>query len=186
MTGIDLDVEQAEILEGNTLKINATITPAEAAGKTVTWTSSDNSIATVSNGLVTALKPGSVVITASCEGKTASCRLTIIAATVSVTGVTVTPATLTLVEGGKASLSATVLPANATNKEVGWSSSDDSIATVDASGQVTAVKEGSATITATTVDGNKTATCAVTIVSEVVSVESVSISPATLDLNEGE
>ena len=186
VTGIDLDVEQAEILEGNTLKINATITPAEAAGKTVTWTSSDNSIATVSNGLVTALKPGSVVITASCEGKTASCRLTITAATVSVTGVTVTPTTLTLVEGGKASLSATVLPANATNKEIGWSSSDDTVATVDANGQVTAVKEGTATITVTTVDGNKTATCTVTVVSEVVSVESVSVSPATLNLNKGQ
>lgn len=80
-----------------------------------------------------------------------------------VTGVTVSPATASVKVGATVPLSATVAPANASNKNVTWSSSDQSKATVNASGVVTGVAVGSATITATTADGNKTATSAVTV-----------------------
>lgn len=84
-------------------------------------------------------------------------------ATVPVTGVSLDRSALTLIEGGTAQLTAKVEPIDATNKKVTWSSSASDVATVDASGNVTAVAEGTASITATTVDGAKTATCTVTV-----------------------
>lgn len=80
-----------------------------------------------------------------------------------VTGVSLNRTSLTLTEGESSKLSATVNPNNATNKNVTWSSSDTSVATVDANGNVTAKKVGTATITVTTTDGNKTSTCTVTV-----------------------
>lgn len=83
--------------------------------------------------------------------------------TVSVAGVTLNPTALELTEGDNATLTATVAPENATNQKVTWSSSDESIATVDGSGTVTAVKAGAATITVTTEDGEFVATATVTV-----------------------
>ncbi len=83
--------------------------------------------------------------------------------TVSVTGVTLSAASLTLTENDTATLTATVEPADATNQKVTWGSSAPGVATVDADGNVTAVGAGTATITVTTEDGNKTATCTVTV-----------------------
>lgn len=80
-----------------------------------------------------------------------------------VTGVSLNKDSLSLEPGGSEALTATVTPDNATNKKVTWSSSAPGVATVDASGNVTAVAEGTATITATTDDGGKTATCTVTV-----------------------
>ena len=91
---------------------------------------------------------------------------------VAVTGVSLKPNTLSLKVGEAETLSAVVIPANADNKTVSWSSSDNSVATV-ADGLVTAVKEGSATITVTTTDGGKTATCAVTVTADVVPVTGI-------------
>ncbi|EFH4884925.1 hypothetical protein F9394_03575 [Escherichia coli] len=71
--------------------------------------------------------------------------------------------TLSIKQGATTTLIATVEPSNATNKTVIWTSSDESIATVDASGKVSGVAEGNATITGTTADGAKTATCDVTV-----------------------
>ena len=89
--------------------------------------------------------------------------LTINPAPVLVTGISLNNSNLSLYTGKTATLTATVTPENATNKAVTWKSSDDTIATVDNNGKVTAVKEGTATITVTTEDGNKTATCTVTV-----------------------
>ena len=89
--------------------------------------------------------------------------LTINPAPVLVTGVTLEPTSLTLFTSDTASLTATVQPEDATNKTVNWSSSNEAVATVDTNGKVTAVGEGTATITVTTEDGKKTATCTVTV-----------------------
>jgi uncharacterized protein YjdB len=80
-----------------------------------------------------------------------------------VTGVTVSPTTASVAVGASTNLTATVAPSNATNKTLSWSSSNTSVATVNSSGVVTGVAAGSATITVTTADGNKTATCALTV-----------------------
>ena len=82
---------------------------------------------------------------------------------VSVSGVTLNKTSLTLTEGGSETLVATVNPSNATDTSVSWSSSDATVASVDVSGKVTALKAGTATITVTTTDGGKTASCAVTV-----------------------
>lgn len=89
---------------------------------------------------------------------------TVLAGTVAVTGVTVDPATASIEVGKTTKLTATVAPDNATNKAVTYKSSDENIATVASDGTVTAVAVGTANITATTVDGGSTASCAVTVV----------------------
>ena len=98
--------------------------------------------------------------------------------TYKVTGVSLDKTTLELTEGETAQLTATVLPDNATNKAVTWSTSNASIATVDANGLVTAVSAGTATITVTTEDGSKTATCEVTVTAQTYN---ISVTPATLN-----
>jgi uncharacterized protein YjdB len=85
------------------------------------------------------------------------------AETIPVTGVTISPVSLTLVSGSTSALTAAISPANATNRTVTWSSGNTSVATISSSGVVTAVASGTATITVTTNDGGKTATCAVTV-----------------------
>ena len=106
--------------------------------------------------------------------------------TVAVTGVTLNKTSLSLVEGTSETLTATVAPSNATNKNVSWSSSSTATATVDNTGKVTAVKDGSATITVTTADGSKTATCSVTVTSKAVSVTGISLDKETMEITEGE
>jgi len=88
--------------------------------------------------------------------------------TITVTNIALNKITLSLMEGSDQTLIATITPSTATNKNITWTSNNTDIATVDASGKVTAVKKGSATITVTTENSNKTATCAVTVKSSVI------------------
>lgn len=93
----------------------------------------------------------------------AEIEVTYTAEDVHVSSVSLDKNSITLEEGETEQLTETVLPSNATDKSVTWSSSNTSVATVSSSGLVTAVSHGSATITVTTTDGNKTATCSVTV-----------------------
>ena len=139
--------------------------PATATNKAVTWSSNKESVATVdSNGKVTAVAPGEATITVTAEGNhTATCKVTVNAATVSVTGVSLNEGVVVLDEGGTRQLTATITPSNATDKSLSWSSNKESIATVDSNGLITAVAPGEATITVSTVDGGKSATCTVKV-----------------------
>ena len=133
--------------------------PENAKDKTVTWTSSDEAVASVTDGVITAHEAGTATITAATSnGKTASCEITVYAEAGSVM---LDKEMAELTEGETVTITATVLPENATNKAVAWSSSDENVATVK-DGVVTAVKAGNATITVTTVNG-KTATCTITV-----------------------
>ncbi|MDE5581590.1 MAG: leucine-rich repeat protein [Treponemataceae bacterium] len=164
------------IAHGATGKLAATVKPDDADDKTVTWSSSDASVATVDNdGTVTAVKVGTATITATTwdGGKTATCKVTV--NPMPVDSITLNPTTLTLTRGETGKLTATVTP---DNKTVTWSSSDASVATVDNDGTVTAVKVGTATITAQA--GGKTATCAVTV--NPIPVENVTLNVTTLKL----
>ena len=105
---------------------------------------------------------------------------------VKVTGVTLNSTSLTLTEGEFQTLSTTVSPQDAANKKVIWSTSNASVADVDNGGKVTALAAGTATITVTTDDGGKTATCAVTVKAKVYPVESVSLDKTAVELTEGE
>lgn len=169
VAGITLDKTTASVEEGKSLTLTATVTPDNATDKTVTWTTSDRSVATVdSTGVVTGIKAGTATITAKAGEKTATCTVTVTAAStepevVPVTGVTLSQTAVTLDIDQSITLTATVAPENATNKAVTWASDKTDVATVDANGKVTAVAAGTANITVTTADGGKTATCAVTV-----------------------
>ena len=166
--GITLDKTTATVEEGATVTLTATVTPDNATDKTVTWSTSNEAIATVSGGVVTGVKAGEVTITAKAGDKSATCTVTVTAATtepevVPVTGVTLNQTAVTLDIDQSITLKATVAPENATNKAVTWASDKTDIATVDANGKVTAVAAGTASITVTTADGDKSATCTVTV-----------------------
>ncbi|MGP1460068.1 MAG: Ig-like domain-containing protein, partial [Bacteroides sp.] len=149
--------------------LTATVAPANATNKKVTWSSNKTDVATVDeNGTVTAVGVGEATITVTTEdgGKTAACTVKVNAkpdTPTAVTGVTLDKTTLTFTIGDVAqTLTATVAPANATNKKVTWTSSNAKVATV-ADGKVTAVGVGEATITVTTEDGGHKAACRVKV-----------------------
>ncbi|MDE7107345.1 MAG: Ig-like domain-containing protein, partial [Clostridiales bacterium] len=123
---------------GDDETLQATVAPADAADKTVTWASSDEEVATVDQtGKVTAVAAGEATITATAGGKTAECAVTVVAAgtqIVEVTSVTLNKTAATLHVNGQETLEATVAPENATNKTVGYTSSDETVATVSATG----------------------------------------------------
>ena len=167
-----------EIGESGTL--TATVLPNNATDKSVTWTSSDQSVAMVEDGKVTAIESGTTTITATTSnGKTASCSVTVNESApeiIEVTSVSLNKSSLALEIGESETLTATVLPSNATDKSVTWASSDQAVAMV-ANGKVTAVGSGIATITATVSNG-KTATCRITVnaaVPEITQVEGATI-----------
>jgi uncharacterized protein YjdB len=185
VSSITLDKSSLELTEGETATLVATVKPDNATDKTVTWTSDKASVATVdANGKVTAVAEGTATITAKAGDKTATCSVTVKKNTVAVESVTLDKSSLELTEGETATLTATVKPDNATNKTVTWSSDKTSVATVDANGKVTAVAEGTATITAKA--GDKTATCSVTVKKNVIAVESVTLDITSTILNTGE
>ncbi len=148
---ISLNRSSASVQAGSSVTLTATATPSG----TVTWTSSNNSVATVSNGVVRGVSKGSATITATANGKSATCSVTVTekTQTVEVSRVSLSPSSGTLKVGETATLSASVSPSNATDKFLDWSSSNTSVATVSSSGQVTAVGEGTARITATASNG---------------------------------
>jgi len=190
VSGVSLNLTSLSLTMGGTqtATLAATVEPSAAANKSVTWTSDNTSVATVNNGVVTAVAAGNATITVTTVegGKTATCAVTVAAASqsnnVAVTGVTLAPTSLSLTVGGSTgSLTATVAPSNATNKTVSWSTSDASVATVY-NGVVTAVGSGTVTITVSTQDGGKTATCAVSVTAPV---SGVSLSQTSLSLTMG-
>ena len=166
VTGVTLNKTSTSIQVGGTETLTATVSPKDAANKKVTWKSSNAAIASVdANGKVTGVKAGEATITVTTEdgGKTATCKVTVSDKEIKVTGVKLNKSETSLLVGGNETLTATVLPEDATNQNVTWKSDKPEIATVDANGKVTAVKVGEATITVTTEDGGKTATCKVTV-----------------------
>jgi uncharacterized protein YjdB len=165
VTGVSLNKNTMTLTVGGTEQLTHTIQPSNATNQNVTWETSNSAAATVANGLVTAIAQGSATITVrTADGNhTATCAVTVNPATVPVTGVSLNKNTMTLSVGGTEQLTHTIQPSNATNQNVTWESSNNAAATV-ANGLVTAIAQGSATITVRTVDGNHTATCAVTVV----------------------
>ena len=188
VTEVKLDKDSLSLEVGGTATLTATVEPDNATNKNVTWTSNNTDVATVVDGIVTAVAPGTATITVTTAdgGFTDTCQVTVTAATVPVSGVTLNKTALSLPVGGTETLTATVAPDNATNKNVTWSSDHESVATVDATGKVTAVGAGTATITVTTVDQSKTATCEVTVTAAPVPVSGVSLNKDSTSLTVGD
>lgn len=193
VSDVSLDSQTLTLKEGETATLTASVSPSDATDRSVSWFSSDPSVASVdsSTGEVTALSAGTAIITCKTTdgGKTASCEVTVEKKEEEdiskVTGIELSDQSLFLAVGKTYVLKAKVLPETALNREVTWSSSNSEIATV-LSGVVTAKMVGTVTITAKTKEGGMTATCKVTIARSIISVTGVSLEPSSLSLTVGE
>ncbi|MBQ5723202.1 MAG: Ig domain-containing protein, partial [Muribaculaceae bacterium] len=164
---IALDRTEVSLETSQTTTLVATVLPESATDKSVTWTSSNEAVATVdANGMVTAIAVGEAIITATTtDGSdlSASCKVTVVP--VLAMSIELDKTELDAMEMTEFQLTATVLPENTTNKGVVWSSSDNEIASVDETGLVKMLRVGSVVITATTIDGSDlSASCHITIV----------------------
>ena len=168
-TSISLNSSTANLTIGTTETLTATVLPEDATDKSVTWSSDNESVATVADGVVTAVAVGTVHITAKTNdgsNLSATCAITVNPKTINVASIAITPTTANLKVGDAETLTLTILPEDAEDKSVIWSSDNESVATV-VDGVVTAVAAGTANITVKTNDGsNLSATCVVTVTSK--------------------
>lgn len=174
---VTLSQSSAEIEIGQTLQLNATVSPSTATRKDITWSSSKSSVASVSSsGLVTAVSEGTTTITATADGKKGECTVSVVKKAIAVSEVKLDKTELTLYVGDEETLTASVLPEDATGKTITWTSSDKSIASVE-SGKVKAVGKGTAKITASA--GGKSASCNIEVLRPV---SGISLNKTTLEL----
>lgn len=174
-TDISLDITNETLVVGDSLLITATVLPANATDKTVTWASSNDSTATVVDGKVKALTPGEAIISATtANGLTAICEIMVIEEEIPIlaTSITLNHTEFTGIPGDTLHLAATILPEDVTDRTIAWTSSDEAVATVDSEGLVEIVAEGECIIIATTTDGSDLrAEC--TVSSKTSSIESI-------------
>ncbi|QWG10183.1 Ig-like domain-containing protein [Flammeovirga kamogawensis] len=167
LTGVSITATSTTIQQGNEATLTAVLQPSSACATNVTWTSSNTNIASVDqSGKVTGIGVGTVTITATTQDGNHTATQDIVVegmVNIGVTGVAISALPSTMDIGNTRQLTASVSPANATNKTVTWASSNTSVATVNASGLVTALTEGTVTITVTTTDGNFTANTSTTV-----------------------
>lgn len=190
VTGVSVTPTNLTLSEGESRTIFATIAPTNAENKSMSWHSSNESVATVSDyGNVVALSVGTATITVTTEdgGHKATCNVTVLKNSVGVTSLTLDKSDITLSFGNYERIEATILPENATNKNIIWGSSDQTVAKVD-NGTVTAMsKEGTAVITATSEDNpSLSATCTVKVVRQLVPVDGLTVEPSILNIYMGQ
>lgn len=192
VSGITLDKSELSFTEGDTAtqKLTATILPATATNTKVNWKSEDANIAKVdSDGNVTAVGAGTTNIVATADDNSsisAKCSVTVNKKVVKVTGITISGNNAIKV-GETSQLSAIVEPSNADAQDVSWASNHTDIATISDDGLVKAVAEGTTTITATAKDGSGvTGTYEINVSTNVIDVQSVTLSQTTLDLKVGD
>lgn len=165
VSNITLNKNTLALTVGGSETLTATVYPENATNKDVTWSSDNENAATVdANGTVTAVGEGEAIITATTEdGKyTATCTVTVTAKPVPIEAIALRDAAVSV--GGTIQLEPVFTPADTTQRDVVWTSSDRTIATVDANGRVRGVAEGKVTITVTsTADRSITASCTVTV-----------------------
>lgn len=167
VTGVALNKSTESLGIGDTTTLTATISPANATNKNVTWSANNQNVALTPNGLSCEVEGAtagtSVVTVTTTDGSfTATCNITISAAPIPVTAIALDKSTSSLEEGETEQLSVTFTPSDATDKSLTWTSSDSTVATVSSTGLVTAVGEGTATITATTTN-NISDSCTYTV-----------------------
>ena len=166
VASISLSKSTLELTVGDQTSLDATISPDNATNKKIRWSSSKESVATVTpDGIVEAVSAGTAFITATSDdsGVNAKCEITVKEKAISVTGIALNKTSLSLSVEEEFTLEATITPDNATNKEINWASDNEAVVTVSSAGVVKALRVGTASITATTVDQGKSASCAVTV-----------------------
>ncbi|MBQ6762367.1 MAG: Ig domain-containing protein [Bacteroidales bacterium] len=177
-SSVYLNPTTVDIPIGRTVSLSATVFPENTTNKTITWSSSDETVATVQSGTVSTIKIGQAIIKATCGDKYATCVVNVIP--IEVDGITINTEAVTLKVGEAITVTATVKPDNATDKTITWSSSDESVATVQ-NGTITALKTGQAIIKAAC--GNKVATCVVNVI---IVVEEITLNTESVTLKVGE
>jgi len=187
VTGVSLNPTTASLVVGDTLALVATVSPETATNQAITWSSSDLTVVTALNGTITAVAEGEATITVTTAdgNRTAITAVTVTTVAIPVESVSLNKTEVALDIGEDFTLIATILPETATNQAITWSSSDLTVVTV-LNGVITAVSEGTATITVTTTDGDFTATSAITVTLATIPVESVSLNETTYTLTVGE
>ncbi|MFK7812560.1 MAG: Ig-like domain-containing protein [Maribacter sp.] len=166
VTGVVLNPNSISLEAGSTSELTATVSPSNADNLLVSWSSDNVSITTVdTNGIVTAISHGTANITVTTEdgNYTATAAISVTANPVPVTGVEVDPNSASLETGETLQLNATVTPSEADNHSISWSSSNTNVATVDSSGLITALTEGTTTISAITEEGGYSATISISV-----------------------
>ena len=185
-TSITLDKETATIRVRKSIKLNATITPADAL-QTVKWSSAADSVATVDNqGNVYGVSPGKVAIIAAVSDETRLYKICVVTVEPALAeSVTLDKQEIAMTVGDSQTLTATVLPDDAGNRNVTWQSSATGVVSVSNDGKLTALSAGTAVVTATTTDGsNLTASCKVTVSPAMV--ESVTLNVHDMTLTVGD
>ena len=186
LKGITVSPSAVSIYEGSTYTLSLTTTPS-GLSPSITWTSNNQSVATVSNGVVTGVSAGTATITASTGSFTSTSIITVLEEEEEVpelTGLTMSKTTASLEVNETLALSYTRVPSDATLEIISWTSSDNTVATVSANGLVTAVGVGTATITAA--HDNIKATCIVTVTQTDINLTALSFNTnsATIDVGE--
>lgn len=181
---ISFEKSEYELNVNESLCLNVSFNPIQTTNKEITWSSSDEEIATIKDGVVTALKKGNIIITATTiNNKSASCSLTI--KEVLANTISISPMEMELKPGATATLVAQIMPENTTNQLIEWSSKDHNIVTVDQNGLIKALSLGTTQITASTLDGsNLSAICLITV--SPIKISSILLNPASAEGKEGE
>ena len=164
VTGVTIEPSEAELTVGSSTKLTATVLPENATNKNVVYSVDDESILSVDqDGNITGLSLGTATVTVTTEdgGFTASAEITVIP--VQVTGVSISPKSVSVALGHTIQLTASITPSNAANKNLSWSVSDETIISVDGQGTVTGLSGGTATVTVTTEDGGFSASAEITV-----------------------
>lgn len=188
VTSVSLSTNTASLVAGNTEQLTVTVEPENATVKNVTWQSEDNTIAFVdSQGTILGIQTGNTVITVTTVegGLTDTCEVTVTSDAIPVTGVSLNKDSTEMTAGSTEQLTAAIEPADATESDVIWESGDESVVTVSVNGLVTAVGEGTADITATTVDGGFSDACGVTVASDIIPVTGVSLNAGAMRIGPG-
>ena len=164
VTGVTIEPSEAELPAGYSMKLTATVLPENATNKNVVYSVDDESILSVDqDGNITGLSLGIATVTVTTEdgGFTASAEIAVIP--VQVTGVSISPKSVSVALGHTIQLTASITPSNAANKNLSWSVSDETIISVDGQGTVTGLSGGTATVTVTTEDGGFSASAEITV-----------------------
>lgn len=163
-TAVMFSDTRLELEEGETKNLSYQVSPADASGKYLNWNSSNDSVVSVKDGVITANKEGQVIISVSYNNQVLdNVIVSVLKKEIKVTGVTLTASKTDLKVNETLQLTYGVYPKDATNQSVTFKSSDESIATVSQAGLITGKKTGTATITITTSDGNYSRSLSITI-----------------------
>lgn len=181
INGITLKKSESILGVGYTENLKYDI-PSGLNSSNIIWRSSNQKVATVnSNGKVTGIATGTTIITASLNGYTSTCTIVVSSNYIPVNGISLNKSNLNLTINSSEKLTSNVSPSNASNKDVTWRSSNNSVATVDSNGKITAKKIGTTIITVSS--SGYTSTCTVNVV-DTIELKGITINKTTLRLKE--